>query len=87
MYTATLGTSWTTYSSDSYKQTVTVSGIKYTDKPVIGVVQTTSVVTNRTLLENWALVSRITTANNSITAYCYGDKPTVSLPIQILCTR
>lgn len=87
MYTATLGTSWTTNSSGGYKQTVTVSGIKSTDTPVIGVVQTTSVATSQTLLENWALVSRITTANNSITAYCYGYKPTVSLPIQILCTR
>lgn len=87
MYTATIGTSWTTNSSGGYKQTVTVSGIKSTDTPVIGVVQTTSVATSQTLLENWALVSRITTANNSITAYCYGDKPTVSLPIQIICTR
>lgn len=87
LYTATLSTSWTSNSSGGYKQTVTVSGIKSTDTPVIGIVQTSTVSTNQTLLENWALVSRITTANNSITAYCYGDKPTVALPIQILCTR
>ena len=87
MYTATLSTSWTANGSNGYKQTVSVSGVLASDTPVIGIVQTSTVATNQTLLENWALVSRITTANNSITAYCYGDKPTVALPIQILCVR
>lgn len=87
MYNATLGTSWTANGSNGYKLTVSVPGILATDAPVIGVVQTTNVVTNQTLLDNFALVSRITTAAGSITAYCYGDKPTVSLPIQLLCVR
>ena len=87
LYTASLSTSWTANGSNGYKQTVTVSGILASDTPVIGIVQTNTVATNQTLLENWALVSRITTAANSITAYAYGDKPTVALPIQILCTR
>lgn len=87
LYTATLSTSWTANGSNGYMQTVSVSGILESDTPVIGVVQTSTISTNQTLLENWALVSRITTAANSITAYCYGDKPTVALPIQILCVR
>lgn len=87
LYTSTLSTSWTANGSNGYMQTVSVSGVLASDTPVIGIVQTSTVATNQTLLENWALVSRITTANNSITAYCYGDKPTVALPIQILCVR
>lgn len=87
LYTSTLSTSWTANGSNGYMQTVSVSGVLASDTPVIGIVQTSTVATNQTLLENWALVSRITTSNNSITAYCYGDKPTVALPIQILCVR
>ena len=87
LYTASLTTSWTANGRNGYKQTVTVSGILASDTPVIGIVQTDTATTNQTLLENWVLVSRITTAANSITAYAYGDKPTVALPIQIFCTR
>lgn len=87
MYTATLSTSWTANGTEGYTQTVPVSGVLESDTPVIGIVQTSTIATNQTLLENWALVSRITTASGSITAYCYGDKPTVALPIQILCVR
>lgn len=86
LYTATLTTTWTAQST-GWAQTVSVSGILASDTPVIGIVQTGTVATDQTLLENWALVSRITTAANSITAYAYGDKPTVALPIQILCVR
>lgn len=86
LYTATLTTTWTS-ATTGYTQNVTVSGVLASDTPVIGIVQTTTVATNQTLLENWALVSRITTAANKITAYAYGDKPTVALPIQILCVR
>lgn len=86
LYTGTLTTTWSD-ATTGYTQTLTVNGVLASDTPVIGIVQTTTVATNQTLLENWALVSRITTAANSITAYAYGDKPTVALPIQILCVR
>lgn len=86
LYTGTLTTNWTA-AGTGYTQTLTVNGIHAYDTPVIGIVQTETAATNLTLLESWALVSRITTAENSITAYAYGDKPTVALPIQILCVR
>lgn len=86
LYTGTLTTEWTA-TDTGYTQTLTVNGVLASDTPVIGIVQTSTVATNQTLLENWALVSRITTAANSITAYAYGDAPTVALPIQILCVR
>jgi|GEM_PF-1608438 len=86
LYTATITTSWTT-ATTGYSQTITVSGVLATDTPIIGVVQTFTVATNQTLLKNWALVSRITTAANSITVYAYGEKPTTAIPIQILCVR
>ena len=87
LYTGTLTTTNWTATGTGYTQTLTVNGVLASDTPVIGIVQTSNVATNQTLLENWAFVYRVTTAANSITAYAYGDIPTVALPIQILCVR
>lgn len=87
-YTATLSSSsWATWSSTGKSQSITVSGILATDTPVIGIVQTGTLSTDKAMLEAWALVGRITTAANQITAYCYGDAPSVNLPLQIMCMR
>lgn len=83
MYTVTVTvSSWTGTSL-----TVSVPGILSTDTPVIGVVLTGADSTDKTLLEAWALVSRITTDDDAIVLYAYGNKPTVNLPLQIMCMR
>lgn len=86
-YTGTLSTSgWS--SSAPYTQTVTISGILASDTPVVDLNMSSATASNAAgLQEAWACVGRIVTAANTITAYCYEDKPTVALPLNILVVR
>ena len=83
--TATLDTTWSGM-SPPYTKTVTVNGILASDTPIVDVVMSGTYATDTARLEQWGYVYRITTANNSITAYAT-DKPTVELPIQIKVVR
>lgn len=84
--TATLSTAWTG-SSAPYTQTVSVAGILSSDNPVVDVVLSSDAAASALILQAWAKVSRITTANGSITAYCYDTKPSVAIPIQMKAVR
>jgi len=81
-YTATLtAAGWT--GSGPYTQTVTVTGIASTDEPIVDVLLSSNNAIAAAELEAWAMVSKITTGTNSITATCLEDKPTVNLNIRI----
>lgn len=85
-YTATLtAAGWG--ASAPYTQTVAVTGILATDKPVVDVVLSDTAATAALQLEAWGMVGRIVTAAGQITAYCYEDKPTANIPIQLLVVR
>lgn len=86
-YTATLSTSWS--GSGPYTQTVSVSGLLSTDKAIIDVNMdgVTAASTGAARLEAYGMVGRIAVNNGSITAYCYEDKPTVSIPLKIEVIR
>ncbi len=73
--------------SAPYTQTITVPGILATDNPFVDV--NLSGVTNGTsILEAWILVGRLTvTADNTVVAYCYEDKPEVNIPILFKVVR
>lgn len=86
-YTVSVNTTWSSYSGGGYYKTVTVSGMLSTDNPVADIVLSTDVSASKLQLEAWACVSHITTANNSITIYCYDSKPTVTMSVQFLCVR
>ena len=81
-----LATAWTG-SAAPYTQTVTVTGLLSTDRPIADVALTGTASTDTAILEAWGLVSRITTADGSITAVCYEDKPEVDIPIQMEVIR
>jgi len=83
--TATLDTTWSGTSSP-YTKTVTVNGILASDTPIVDVVMSGTYATDEARIEQWGYVYRITTGDNSITAYAT-DKPTVELPIQIKVVR
>ena len=70
-----------------YMLDVTVSGILETDVPVIDVVLPDDASEAKKIIEEWAKVGRITTAANKITVYCYEEKPSVALPIQLKVVR
>ena len=72
-------------STAPYTQTINVSGITADSKVVIDVNlagQTTSAAT--AIIEGWGLVNDVQTGAGTLTAYCYGDKPTVALPVNII---
>lgn len=84
LYKATLLSSgWS--SSAPYTQTVSVSGIEETDKPIIscGEPSTLSSANFKSLNKAYSCVDRVVTSDGSITAYCYTKCPTVDIPLFI----
>lgn len=86
-YTASVTTSWTANSAGGYYKTVSVSGILGTDNPVADVVLGSDIDANALYLEAWALVTRITTAANSITLYANEDAPETAFTVQLKVVR
>ena len=83
--TATLNTAWLGTSAP-YTKTVSVSGILFTDTPIIDVVMSGTYSTDEARIEAWGYIYRAVCNNGSITFYAT-EKPTVSLPIQIKVVR
>ena len=84
--TATLSSSdWS--SSAPYTLTLNVSGILESDYPHISPVYSDTLDTAKTQKEAWEKVSRAKTAADSIIFYCYEEKPTTDIPIQIEVNR
>lgn len=70
-----------------YTQTVAVSGILATDNPIADVVLGSDVEANALYLAAWALVTRITTADGSITLYANGEAPETAFTIRLKAVR
>lgn len=87
-YTVSVPTSWTADSTNGgYKNTVTASGILATDNPIYDVVLGTDTAANALYLEAFALVTRLTTANNSITLWANGEAPTNAFTVKLVVMR
>ena len=86
-YSATLSKSgWS--SSAPYTQTVSVSGIKSTDNPIVDMDASKATTSNwEDLMESWNYIGRITANSGSVTAYCYEDKPTMDITIFLKVVR
>lgn len=64
-----------------FTQTITVNGLLKTDNPIIDV-NMENVNDIDAVLEQYTYVGRVTVSeDNTITAYCYGKKPTIDIPI------
>lgn len=86
LYTATIPTTgWS--SAAPYKVTIALPGILTTDTPLVDIVQTGSESVDAPRREAWAAITRITTADGSITVYAAEEKPAVALPIQMRVVR
>lgn len=87
-YTVTTSTSWASDTTNGgYYQIIAVNGIRSTDNPIADIVLSSNISTNKAALEAWALVTRITTANNSVTLWANGDAPTTSFSFQLKVVR
>lgn len=89
-YTGTLTSSgWS--SSAPYTQSITVTGIKSTDEPFVDVDLSGGFASPSDaafVIENYLLIGRMSaSANNTITAYCYEEKPTCNIPILLKVVR
>ena len=85
--TASVSASWTTNASGGYTQTVAVSGMLATDTPIVDIVLGSDVAANKLCIDAWGCISRVTTADGSITLYAYDNKPEVAFNIQIKVVR
>ena len=71
-----------------YKQEIAVNGILQTDNPFIDVyLSGISAGPALQILDSWNCIGRMFALNNSITAYCYEEKPTVDIPIILKVVR
>lgn len=87
LYTSTLLASGWSGAAAPYTQTVLVTGILATDTPIVDVVLDQSTSTAISQIEAWMSVSKIETANGSITATCFEELPTIDIPIQLKVVR
>lgn len=85
-YTGTLASASWTGASAPYSQTITVTGIASTDNAVVDVTQSGTYATDQTLLANFALVYRMVSGTNQVTAYATAI-PAVNLPLQFKVVR
>ena len=83
IYNTTLSTTWSG-SAAPYTQTINISGILSTDTPHIMPVYGSNVEDE---IQAWSMVARAVTSDGAITFYCYGDKPTIALNLQIEVIR
>jgi len=86
IYTATIGT---TFSGDTapYTQSITLSGIKSSDIPMISPVYDSNVSTALLQKKAWSCIDEIETVDGSILVKCFKKKPATSIPIQIKVVR
>lgn len=83
IYNSTLNTTWSG-SAAPYTQTINISGILSTDTPHITPIYGDNTENE---MQAWSMVTRAITSDGSITFYCYGDKPNISLNLQIEVIR
>lgn len=83
IYNATLSTTWSG-SAAPYTQTINISGITTDDTPHITPIYSEDIENE---IQVWSMVVRAVTSDGSITFYCYGDKPTIALNLQIEVIR
>ena len=64
-----------------------MSGLSASHEPLVDVVLTGTVDTDRARLQAWGLVGRLWTEAGKLQAVCYDKKPTVELPLKLRIVR
>ncbi|MBR6351709.1 MAG: hypothetical protein IKR93_05245 [Firmicutes bacterium] len=84
LLTANVGMTWA--GSGPYTQTVTVSGVRASDTPIIDMVMTGTFSTDKERLAEFSKIYRAVTADGSITFYA-DERPTKAFSVRMLCVR
>lgn len=82
-YYATLNKDNWIGSTAPYIQTLLISGLTDESSPVVDVMVSSNMPQGILEIQQWGLISRMVAKQGTITAYCYGNKPTISLNIHI----
>lgn len=87
LYTATIpSTDWTT-SGDFKTRTITVSGLKSSDHPIIDYNSDGQTLAQQTAgLEAWSVIISASAGNGTLTVNA-SDVPSAAIPIKLLCVR
>lgn len=81
----TLTTNWREQSNGTFAQTITVPGVTADNEVVVDCnLSGTDIDADIAVLEAWGCVNRASQATNSLTFYCYGDTPTVTIPLNVV---
>ena len=81
-----LASSWTGAAAP-YTQTVNVTGILATDKPILDVSVSDTVATGVSETEQWANITKATAGAGAITFSCYEEKPDIDLTVNVKVVR
>ena len=86
-FTATLkADKWS--SSAPFTQTVAVNGIRAYDNPIVDINMSIATDSNSSdLLGAWMLIGRVSTSDNSVTAYCYEEKPSIDIAVNLMVIK
>lgn len=87
-YNATLTTTYAEDSNGYQAQTINISGVLETDEPILNCVTSgTDKDADIAVLQAFSLINRATTGAGTLTVQCFGDAPTVAIPITLLVVR
>ena len=84
-YTATLNTTWSG-SAAPYTKAQTINGILAADYPIVDLVPSETYSDAKEQEDAWSSIFRIVASANTLTFYAH-EKPSVSLPIKVICIR
>lgn len=85
--TCTLAAASWTSAAAPYTQTVNVTGVLTTDKPIIDVSVSDTVTTGISETEQWANITKATAGAGTITFSCYEEKPDIDLTVNVKVVR
>lgn len=76
---------WAEQSDGTYAQTVSVADVTADNQIIVDCALSGSDVdADIAVLEAWGCVNRCSQAAGSLTFYCYGDVPTVAIPLNVV---
>ena len=88
IYNATLTTTYAEDSNGYQAQTINIPGVLETDEPILNCVTSgTDKDADIEVLQAFSLINRATTGAGTLTVQCFGDAPTVAIPITLMVVR
>lgn len=82
-----LSTTWTEQADETFAQTISVDGVSEDNEQAIAVdvaLSGTDIDADVAVLEAWGCVNRCDQGDGKLTFVCYGDKPTVAIPLNVV---